>query len=101
MDRSSNILNIGDSVTNRFFIFPNPASTSVEFAFHNPGGQPVNWTITIYNATGRKVLNDRIFNSGSYPKMVENVGRFAKGMYFVVLSDNSGKILAKEKLLVH
>jgi hypothetical protein len=97
----SNILNIGDSVTNRLFIFPNPANTSVEFAFHNPGGLQVNWQITIYNATGGKVFYDRIFNSGTYPKMVENVSRFTKGVYFVVLSDNSGKVLANGKLIVH
>ena len=96
----SNILNIGDSVSSKLFIFPNPAKTSVEFAFHNPGGLQVNFQITIYNATGSKMLYDRVSNAGAYPKMIENVSRLASGLYFICLTDNSGKILAKGKLEV-
>jgi hypothetical protein len=96
----SNVLNIGDSVSTRFFIFPNPASTSVEFTFHNPGGGAVDWQITIYNSTGGKVLYDRIFNAGAYPKMIENVSRLASGVYLVSLADKSGKILAKGKMMI-
>jgi hypothetical protein len=96
----SNILNIGDSVSTKLFIYPNPAKSSVELAFYNPGGQTVDWQITIYNSSGGKVLYDRIFNAGAYPKMIENVSRLASGVYFVSLSDKSGKILAKGKMMI-
>ncbi len=96
----SNILNIGDSVSTKLFIFPNPAKTSVELAFYNPGGQAVDWQITIYNSAGARVLFDKIFNTGAYPRMIENVSRLASGLYFISLSDGSGKILAKGKIAV-
>lgn len=96
----SNILNIEDSVSTKLFIFPNPVKTSVELTFYNPGGQTVDWQVTIYNSTGGKVLYDRIFNAGAYPKMIENVSRLASGVYFVSLSDKSGKILAKGKMII-
>jgi hypothetical protein len=33
--------------------------------------------------------------------MIENISRFSRGVYIVELSDGSGKVLAKEKLLIH
>ncbi|HNC39348.1 MAG TPA: T9SS type A sorting domain-containing protein, partial [Chitinophagaceae bacterium] len=96
----SNVLPITDSVSTKLFIFPNPAKTTVELAYYNPGGLAVNWQLIVYNANGSKVLFDRITNTGTYPKIIENVGRLTGGVYFAILSDSSGKVLATGKLLI-
>jgi len=97
----SNIVIITDSASNKFFIFPNPARSLVEFAFYNPGGQSVNWQLSIFNSSGMKVLQDAVFNAGYYPRMIKNVTTWARVVYLVVLTDNAGNILGKGKLLVH
>jgi len=96
----SNVLPITDSVSTKLFIFPNPAKTTVELAYYNPGGLAVNWQLIVYNANGSKVLFDRITNTGTYPKIIEKVGRLTGGVYFAILSDSSEKVLATGKLLI-
>jgi hypothetical protein len=57
--------------------------------------------MTIFNAAGMKVLQDAVFNAGPYPRMIENVNLWARGVYLVVLRDKTGNVLGKGKLLVH
>lgn len=97
----SNIINISDSASSRFFIFPNPARYLVEFTFYNPGAQSVSWHLEIFNSAGTKMLDDYVTNAGPYPRMIENVSNWARGIYWVILRDKTGQALGKGKLLVN
>ena len=96
----SPLLNIRDSANNRLFIFPNPNNGVFAVAFHNPGGSIAERQVTLYNSSGVKILLSKATISGTYQLMRYNITPVAKGLYFIVLGDNTGKILAKGKIVV-
>ena len=96
----SAVLNIGDSASNKLFIFPNPNNGEFKVTFHNPGSSLAEREVTIYNSLGEKILSHRVTISGPYQLILYNLSSVAKGIYFIVLSDGAGKILAKEKVTI-
>lgn len=97
----SALLTIGDSASNKFFILPNPNSGLFAISLYNPGGGIAERQVTIYNALGAKIIFDKATISGAYGLLYYDISPAARGMYYVVLSDGAGRVLAKAKMLIH
>jgi hypothetical protein len=98
--RSSPVVSITDSVSTRLFIVTNPTSGPVTIYYHNPGGAFVKRSISIYNSAGAMVLQNEVTVSGAYPIMLYSLKSLSQGMYVVVLRDETGRVLAREKLVL-
>jgi PKD repeat protein/murein DD-endopeptidase MepM/ murein hydrolase activator NlpD len=76
----------------RFKIFPNPATERVTFEWHD---NPVELYLEIFNISGQKVLNKKIYNNTP-----ENIKKLNEGIYFYRLSDR-GEIVFIGKLRIN
>lgn len=78
-------------------IYPNPAIVNARFEYNNfPTG---NYTLDIYNLTGRSIWRENYYISGYHLETV-NVTRLKKGIYLCVLSDQQGKRVSVKRLVV-
>lgn len=96
----SSILNIGDSASNRLFILPNLNNGQFAIALHNPGSGTAERQIAIYNANGNRILFEKTTFSRAYQLKYYNITKAARGIYIIVLADQAGKVLAKEKMVI-
>jgi len=96
----SALLNIGDSASNKFFIFPNPNNGVFAITLYNSGGTTGERQVTVYNSLGEKIIFDKAIISGAYQLLYYDISPAARGVYLVVLSDGKGKVLAKGKMMV-
>ena len=97
----SNIDTVSAAPNNRLFITPNPNrgqfqvryySNAINFGFHR--------TVTIYDSKGAKVYTQPLTVTGAYGPLNVDIRKSGKGIYFVVLGDYRGKVMAKGKVIV-
>jgi hypothetical protein len=71
-------------------------------AYHNIGGANTQRSITIYDAHGAKVKSIQHIPINSAYNLVDvNIKPAARGIYYVVLGDVNGKVIAKGSVVVH
>lgn len=101
-NNQSNVVNIGDSASTRLFIYPSPNDGQFIVAYHNIGGANTQRSITIYDAHGAKVKSIQHIPINSPYNLVDvNIKPAARGIYYVVLGDVNGKVIAKGSVVVH
>jgi hypothetical protein len=101
-NNQSNIVTIGDSASTRLFIYPSPNDGQFIVAYHNPGSTNTQRSITIYDSHGAKVKSIRhIPTNAAYNLVDVNIKPAARGIYYVVLGDVNGKVIAKGSVVVH
>ncbi|MBN8674001.1 MAG: T9SS type A sorting domain-containing protein [Chitinophagales bacterium] len=96
----SAVVAITAQASERLFIFPSPNNGTFQVAYYNSTGAASSRTITIYNAAGSKVHHEKFAVSGSYTLLDINLPTAAKGLYYVVVGDVSGKRIAKGNVLI-
>jgi hypothetical protein len=82
------------------FIYPNPNLGHFTVAYYNPGGVNTQRTITIFDSHGAKVYTGSFAVSSPYELLSIDMKIPARGIYYVVVGNSSGKKLAEGKLLI-
>ncbi|MDA3892852.1 MAG: cellulase family glycosylhydrolase [Salinivirgaceae bacterium] len=75
---------IGDSKTEAFKVYPNPASTSIDVVLTGEVMQ----NVKIYNSNGQVIVSDVVENNMA----TFNIEAFKSGMYFIVANTDNGLI---------
>lgn len=99
-NNTSQILTIKDSASSRLFIFPSPNDGRFTVSYHNPGGNPTQHTIAVFDARGEKVYHRKLNVTGPYELHQLDLRPAAKGVYTIVIGDGTGKRLAEGKMMV-
>lgn len=84
---------VGNTGNNILKIFPNPSPEIVHVSIANPTGKHL--TITVTNALGQKVFEQRASLTGRDELYSVNMSRFAKGMYWIRVSGNEFNSIKK------
>ncbi len=84
---------IGDSISNRLFIYPSPSNGRFTVSYFNTGGLLTSQTITIFNEAGSKVYVNTFTVSQAYQLLQIDLRRNKTGLYYVVLGDKNGNRL--------
>ena len=80
------LLSLGDHELDQVKVFPNPASTHLTIQW--PKLQDMKF-IRLYNMEGRQVFQEK---TSGQKAIVLNVATLPRGVYFLVISDISGRI---------
>ena len=99
-NNTSNILSIRDSASTKLFVFPSPNNGRFTVSYHNPPGTPTQQTLAIYNSKGEKVYHRKLAVNGAYELHDIDLTSRAGGIYYVVLGDPTGKVLADAKVVI-
>lgn len=96
----SAVVTVSASPSSRLFIYPNPNNGQFTVSYYNSLGTTTQQIITIYDAHGAKVYNQKLAVSGPYQLHPINLKAVARGVYLVVIGDINGKRLAEGKVLI-
>ncbi|HYC39374.1 MAG TPA: T9SS type A sorting domain-containing protein [Chitinophagaceae bacterium] len=97
---TSELFNVKDSVSTRFFIFPSPNSGRYTVSYYNTGGTTKTRSVTVYDSKGSQVYNGRFSVTGPYTLLNIDMRDAQSGVYYVVLRDAGGKEIARGKVMV-
>lgn len=100
-NNESNVLTIGTTSSSRLFIFPSPNDGQFSVSYYNSGGGSTRQTIAVYSTSGAKVYYNSFAINGPYQILNVNIKGKAKGVYYVVIGDASGKKITEGKVLVY
>jgi hypothetical protein len=95
---TSNLVNIGDSATNRLFILPNPSKGQFEVTYYATGAEQ--YTLSIFDSRGSLAFRKTYPIAGAYQRMAVDIRQHASGVYQLMLTDRAGKRLANGKVLI-
>ncbi|HYC39375.1 MAG TPA: zinc-dependent metalloprotease family protein [Chitinophagaceae bacterium] len=98
---TSQLFNVKDSASTRFFIFPSPNNGRFTVSFYNADGTTKSRTVTVYDSRGAKVYNSRFSVSGPYTLLNIDIRDAMRGVYHVVLGDAAGNKIADGRVLIH
>lgn len=93
-------ITISDSASSKLFIYPSPNNGRFTVAYYNQGASSTKQIVTIYSSKGEKVYNKEFPISQAYQLHDIDLRRNGSGVYYVVLSDASGKIIKRGEVLV-
>jgi Ig-like domain CHU_C associated/Secretion system C-terminal sorting domain len=91
---------ISSAVSPILYITPNPNNGVFNVSFNNGQTNLGGRTLTLFDSKGARVFNQTYTNSVPYSYMKVDISKYAKGTYFVVLRDATGKRLASGKVAV-
>jgi Ig-like domain CHU_C associated/Secretion system C-terminal sorting domain len=91
---------VTSAISTTLFIFPNPNNGLFNVSYNNGAANLNGRTINIYDSKAAKVFTQTYNNTVPYSNMKVDMRGYAKGTYFVVLRDASGKELATGKVQV-
>jgi Metallo-peptidase family M12B Reprolysin-like/Secretion system C-terminal sorting domain len=97
---SSQVIKIGDSANVKLFIYPSPNNGQFTVAYYNPGGTATRQIITIYSSKGEKVYHKEFPVSVAYQLLSIDLRNNGSGIYYVMISDASGKKIKTGEVLV-
>jgi len=98
---TSNTISILDSATGRCFIYPNPTDGVFDvryYSVYNNSNLPR--TVTVYNASGERVVTQRYSIGAPYQRMHVDLRRSGKGLYWVEVGDANGNRLTMCRVVV-
>jgi Metallo-peptidase family M12B Reprolysin-like/Secretion system C-terminal sorting domain len=96
----SQVIRIADSANNKLFIYPSPNDGQFTIAYHNAGASGTKQIITIYSSKGEKVYNKEFPVNVAYELLSIDLRRNGAGIYYVMLSDATGKRIKTSEVLV-
>lgn len=91
---------IGATVSDKLFIFPSPNNGQFTVSYYNNGGNSTNRTVTVYDTKGDRVRHKTFTVAGPYTLLAIDIRGTHKGVYYVVVGDANGKVLADGKVVV-
>lgn len=86
------------SASDRLFIFPSPNDGNFTVSYYNSGGAAANRQLVIYDSKGARVYQEFFSINGPYTLLPVDLRSAARGIYFVVVGDASGKRLIEGKV---
>ena len=87
----SGIVTVGDSVSNKLFIYPNPSTGKFQVRYYSVNGNVLGRTLSIYDAKGARVLTQTYSVGRPYDRMDVDMTNIGRGIYWVELGDLNGK----------
>lgn len=95
---TSNAIAIGDSVSSKLFVYPNPSKGvfQVQFYTTNPSAH----TVSIFDSKGAVVYKKEYNLNIPYQQMDVNISKHGAGVYQVILHDRAGKKLAVRQIVI-
>lgn len=96
----SPVVTIGTTPSDNLFIFPSPNDGRFTVSYYNAGGNASRRTIVVFDSKGSQVYFARFAINGPYTLLPVDLRPAQKGIYYVVIGEESGKRLAEGKVLV-
>ena len=93
-------ITISDSASNNLFIYSNPNNGRFTVAYNNPGGNFTTQILSVYNSAGALVYTKSYAVLQPYQLLDVDMRKNAAGVYYVVLSDASGKRVKVGKVVI-
>jgi hypothetical protein len=84
---------------NTLFIFPNPASSTIDVRFNFPATGTTGTMLNIYDEKGARVMSKPFTLTGTNGRMTVNISNLQSATYLVFLMDATGKKLASAKVV--
>lgn len=100
-NNESNVLTIGTTASANLFIFPTPNDGRFTVSYYNAGGAAGKQTLAIYDTRGQRVYNAQLNVNGPYTLHDINLRGSAKGIYYVVIGDGSGRKITEGKVMIY
>ncbi len=97
----SNVLTIGATASSNLFIYPTPNNGTFTVSFYNSTGAAGRQTLAIYDTRGQQVYNAQLNVNGPYTLHTINLNGKARGIYYVVIGDGSGKKITESKVMIY
>jgi hypothetical protein len=86
------------NISDRLFIFPSPNDGNFSISYYNSGGNSATRQLVIFDSKGARVYQEAFPISGPYTILPVDLRNAARGIYFVVIVDSSGKKLIEGKV---
>ena len=96
----SQVITITDSANSKLFIYPNPSNGQFTITYYNQGGLSNKQIVTIYSSKGERVYNSEFQVALAYQLLSIDLRRYGAGIYYVVLSDATGKKVKTGEILI-
>ncbi|MGN6292865.1 MAG: reprolysin-like metallopeptidase [Chitinophagaceae bacterium] len=100
-NNESNVLTIGTTASTNLFIFPTPNDGRFTVSYYNASGTAAKQTLAVYDTRGQRVYNAQLNVNGPYTLHDINLRGSAKGIYYVVIGDGSGKKITEGKVMIY
>jgi len=100
-NNESNVLTIGTTASTNLFIFPTPNDGRFTVSYYNASGAAGKQTLAVYDSRGQRVYNAQLNVNGPYTLHDINLRGSAKGIYYVVIGDGSGKKITEGKVMIY
>ena len=97
---NSSVVNVVALASERLFIYPSPNDGRFTVSYYNSGGAVGQRWIRIYGGLGQLVYDRTFPISGTYTLIPIDLQRMARGVYYVVVGDGTGKRLTEGKVHV-
>jgi len=94
----SSSVTISATASDRLFIFPSPNSGNFSVSYYNAGGVATTRQLAIFDSKGARVYQEVFPISGPYTVLPIDLQHVARGIYFVIIGDASGKKLIEGKV---
>lgn len=97
----SNIVTIEDNPTIRgtLLIAPNPTRGNIRVTYYSPTASTQKRFINLFDEKGSKIISKEFNIVGRYGWMELDLTKFAKGTYFLILADETGKKITGKKII--
>jgi hypothetical protein len=85
-------------VPQKLFVFPNPSTGVFNVAYNNGTNASTARILQVFDSKGAKVFSQSYAVNVPFGNMKVDITNAARGLYFVVLIDSAGKVLATAKV---
>ncbi|MEO5947264.1 MAG: S8 family serine peptidase [Chitinophagaceae bacterium] len=96
---TSNVIVIGDSVTAKLFIMPNPNDGQFQVSYYSTPNS--SFTMNIIDSKGAVVYSKFYNISTTYQRMDVDIRKHSAGIYTIVLIDKNGKRIVAGNVLIN
>ena len=93
--KTTDIIEFNDKIQDNLIIYPNPANEKVTFEIKNKDIYVLNF----YNSAGT-IVDSIIVNNSKFEYILNSVIKNTPGVYFVRALNNTGKIIAENKIII-
>lgn len=100
-NNESNVLTIGTTASTNLFIFPTPNDGRFTVSYYNSSGAAGKQTLAVYDTRGQRVYNAQLNVNGPYTLHDINLRGSARGIYYVVIGDGTGKKITEGKIMIY
>ena len=96
----SAIVTIEATPSDKLFVFPTPNDGQFTVSYYNNGGNNTTRSVTVYDSRGTRVKVKTFSVSGPYTLLSLDIRPAQKGIYYIVVGDANGKVLARRNIAV-